>query len=374
MLRFAAMLERELARKGVDVEIVRPQPLLGHIRPGGTGAGKWLGYIDKFVAFPPELKRAVAGMNRKTVVHICDHSNAFYTRYLSAVPHLVTCNDLIAIRAAHGDFPNIRVGPTGRMLQRWIRAGLLGARRITCISQSTLADLKRFVGENAPADVTLMGLNYPYTPLSHSEAAARVKSILGDGERYILHVGGNQWYKNRTGVLSIYEALGDMPQKPKLVMAGPPFDQTMKAFLRKHPSLKSQVISVNGAGDEMLRALYSAAELLLFPSIEEGFGWPVIEAQACGCRVAATGKAPLTEAGGEAMFRLPEPPSMAEAGAFAQWSRDSAAVVRGILAQDEASRAQAHVAGLANARHFSAETMAQRYVEIYEELIYKGTQ
>ena len=80
----------------------------------------------------------------------------------------------------------------------------------------------------------------------------------------------------------------------------------MNEFMDAHPEMAASVIPLTNVDNETLRALYSAAELLLFPSLEEGFGWPIVEAQACGCRVVTSQKAPMTEAGGDAAFYLPE--------------------------------------------------------------------
>ncbi|WP_198660029.1 glycosyltransferase [Acidithiobacillus ferrivorans] len=57
--------------------------------------------------------------------------------------------------------------------------------------------------------------------------------------------------------------------------------------------------STGPVDNENLRALYSGAALLLFPSLQEGFGWPIVEAQACGCLVATTNRAPMTAVGGQ---------------------------------------------------------------------------
>jgi glycosyltransferase involved in cell wall biosynthesis len=166
----------------------------------------------------------------------------------------------------------------------------------------------------------------------------------------LLHVGGGQWYKNRAGVLAIYAALrarlGD--NTPRLVLVGAPLEAALAG-----------VETCSGVGNEALAALYSGAELLLFPSLEEGFGWPIIEAQACGCRVVTTGKAPMTEVGGEAAFYLDDP-SDAEAGA---------ALVAQVLEEDAAARRATVEAGLANAARFSTAKMVGEYVAIYRELL-----
>src|SRR5207237_4838142 len=109
MQRFAALMAKELPPAGLDVTVMRPEPFVGRLCPGPKGVGKWLGYIDKFLIFPRRLKRRMKelrmGSESRLVVHICDHSNAFYTRYLRVVPHVVTCHDMLAVRSALGESP-----------------------------------------------------------------------------------------------------------------------------------------------------------------------------------------------------------------------------------------------------------------------------
>ena len=61
-----------------------------------------------------------------------------------------------------------------------------------------------------------------------------------------------------------------------------------------------RVVEVEGPENELLEALYSSAMVLLYPSRFEGFGWPIIEAQACGCPVICGNREPMSEVGGEA--------------------------------------------------------------------------
>src|SRR5207249_4046572 len=97
----------------------------GVLCPANQGLGKWLGYLDKFFVFPQELTKQLHSLNgTPAVVHICDHSNAFYTKFLAHIPHVVTCNDLLAIRSARGEFPENRTRWTGRQLQKIIIKGL----------------------------------------------------------------------------------------------------------------------------------------------------------------------------------------------------------------------------------------------------------
>ena len=68
--------------------------------------------------------------------------------------------------------------------------------------------------------------------------------------------------------------------------------------------LRDRVIELTNITNEDLRALYSKATALLFPSLREGFGWPIIEAQACGCPVFTSDRVPMTEVGGDAAIYL----------------------------------------------------------------------
>lgn len=356
MLRFATALHHGLRSSGVDAQITRPEPFFGRLNPSSKGFGKWLGYLDKFVLFPPRLRRLAHDAD---VVHICDHSNAMYVPHVRSRPHLVTCNDLLAVRSARGEFPQNRTGKTGRVLQHWILSNLERAQRITCISEATRGDVLRLTSQpRERVSITHMGLNFPYAPVSEIATAAEARRC-GEpfdasvftrhdvpAEPYLIHVGGTQWYKNRAGVIAAHAALG--PNAPRLVIVGKRGDG-----VPRHIEHRSDV------DNPALAALYSGAELLLFPSLEEGFGWPIIEAQACGCRVVTTDKPPMTEVGGQASFYAPDP---TDASALA-------ARVREVLAQDTAARRSLVSDGFTNAARFSTERMVREYIAIYTELI-----
>jgi glycosyltransferase involved in cell wall biosynthesis len=358
MLRFAAALSDGLRAAGMDVTLVRPEPFFGRLRPNRSGLGKWLGYLDKFLLFPPRLRRLA---RRADLVHICDHSNAMYVPDVATRPLLLTCNDLLAIRSALGEFPQNRTGWTGRLLQRWILSGLRQARRLTCISEATQRDVLRLSAHPASAvTVTHMGQNFAYAPVSEVTEAAAARRFgrpfdaaafqrhgLPAGP-YILHVGGSQWYKNRAGVFAMHAELQARPgaSTPQLVVVGPP---------PYAPGVEART----GVDNSALAALYSGAELLLFPSLEEGFGWPIIEAQACGCRVLTTGKPPMTEVGGNAAFYLSDPTD----------ARAGAEMMAKLLAQDEAACTAESLAGTENAARFSTERMVSEYLSIYRELL-----
>jgi glycosyltransferase involved in cell wall biosynthesis len=359
MLRFAAMMETGLQSRGVPFQTIRPAPFFGKLLPGNRGLAKWVGYLDKFIAFPRELRRRLGAFGPNDILHICDHSSAVYTRPAARVPHLVTAHDLLAVRSALGEIPENPTSATGKLYQRLIRSGLGRARRVACISRATRADLLRLT-PLAESQTTIIhnGFNYPYRPMEPAEAATRANRKLGTPpERFILHVGGNQWYKNRRGVLGIYaELLKIMPNAPQLVLVGKEPSQDLRAMISAAP-LAGRVQTVTSADNEDLRAFYSLAEALLFPSLMEGFGWPIIEAQACGCPVATTNAEPMLEAGGDAAAYLET----------RDWPA-SARVLRDLLGESAEARAQRVAKGFANAARYSSEEMIDAYLQQYQIL------
>ena len=312
MQRFAAFMAQGLKEAGHEVRLVRPRSVVGQLWPSGHGVGKWLGYVDKFRLFSPVLRSAAKKVD---VVHICDHSNAFYTRHLQLVPHVVTCHDLLAVRSALGEIPRNPTRWTGRELQRIILKGLTRAQHIACVSDATRSDLLRLAGVSEQrVSRVYNSLNYPYSPMARCEAEKRLSKLsVNPSQPFILHVGGNQWYKNRLGVLRIFSVLRKLStgQALKLVMVGQPWTTEMRQFISEN-RMSDLTLELPGVANEDLRALYSTATMMLFPSLQEGFGWPIVEAQACGCPVATSNSSPMNEVGGEAAIYIdPENPGSA---------------------------------------------------------------
>ena len=106
-----------------------------------------------------------------------------------------------------------------------------------------------------------------------------------------------------------------------LVMVGKPWTAEMRRFILEH-GMSDVTMELTGVDNEDLRALYSTATMMLFPSLQEGFGWPIVEAQACGCPVATSGRSPMDEVGGDAAIYIdPENPESAAAVLKARLSR-----------------------------------------------------
>jgi len=350
---FAAMLENNLTQFGHQVRVIRPTPYLGSLHLFPNVFKKWFGYIDKLMIFPLNLRSIVSWAD---VVHICDHGNAIYTKYLQNIPHIVTCHDLLAIRSGLGEFPEYKTGWTGKILQQIIVKGLNQAQKVACVSKQTRSDLIRLSNLNKNAVIFLVpvGLNYPYSPMAALEAKQRLKALgLPQDCRFILHVGANHWYKNRLGVLAIFSQLKLKQPEWHLVMVGKPMTDEMHKFIQSH-NLGQRVIELIEVDHENLRALYSSATALLFPSLQEGFGWPIIEAQACGCPVLTSNRPPMNDVGGEAAIYIdPDNP------------KDTAEKIISCLPKLEMLKSK----GFVNSQKFTAENMIYKYIDLYEQAI-----
>jgi glycosyltransferase involved in cell wall biosynthesis len=356
MQRFAALLNRGFTAAGHETRLIRPPVIVGTLPFRGTTA-KWLGYADQFVVFPRLLKKAAEWAD---VVHICDHSNAVYINYVRHRPHVVTCHDMLAIRSALGEIACHRTLWTGRQLQSGILRGLRAAARtghIVCVSEATYLDILRVA--KVPADTVSTiynGLNFPYTPLDAAQARREIDQFgIRAHQRFILHVGGNIWYKNRLGVLKMFDALKSRPEGKHLtlVMAGQPMTTEMRHFLSQSAIGRDVVELIKPTNGE-LRALYSSADLMCFPSLQEGFGWPIIEAQACGCPVVTSNRLPMMEVGGDAATYV-DPDDI-----------DSAASV---IARKVRMRDEPCEKSLRNVERFNTSEMISRYLALHETLL-----
>jgi glycosyltransferase involved in cell wall biosynthesis len=351
---YASMLEHGLRDRGHEVCLLQPPAVLGTRVVETSPLFKWLGYADKFVLFRRELQRVSATAD---IVHLCDHSNAMYVPALAHSPHVITCHDVLAIRSAMGHFPANPVSATGRMFQRLIARGLRQADVILCVSGKTRDDLKQYL--RVPEQrlrVVPNALAWPYKPMSAETSAPFLTSVgLRQDEPYFFHIGGNHWYKNRGAAIEIFAELRKLPQyaHARLVMAGGPLLPELRAVAQKR-QLREVLLEAVGLSNEQLNALYSCALATLFPSLEEGFGWPIVEAQACGCPVVITDRPPMNEvAGGAAILIDPAEPKTA------------ACTIACALEDTTGMRAD----GLRNAASYTTERMLEQCEVLYRDIV-----
>jgi glycosyltransferase involved in cell wall biosynthesis len=356
MQRFNVMMLQGLTAAGIDAELVRPKPIFGRLNLLGQFAAKWLGYIDKYILFPMQLRKILR--KKPEVIHICDHSNAVYVKRCRRFPVLVTCHDLLAVRGALGEETDCPASFAGRLLQRWILRGLRRADAVACVSEATADDADRLIGQGVDRphiSVVHMGLNYPYKKLPFEVARARLSEINGFDASlpFALHVGSNLRRKNRDGVLRIF-AKCKAKWNGRLVFAGDPLNEELMSIASRL-EVGDRIVQFHNPESDILEALYNCATALIYPSRFEGFGWPIIEAQACGCPVVCTNSGPLPQAAGDAGFlrRIEDEDGFAED------------LLR--LTNSE-KRAIWSDGSVRNAERFSTDKMIAQYADTYRHL------
>jgi alpha-1,3-rhamnosyl/mannosyltransferase len=123
--------------------------------------------------------------------------------------------------------------------------------------------------------------------------------VLADGRRYVLHVGAHDMRKNVRTLVAAWQA------------AFPTADVAL-AFTRKPDVLPPGAVVVDVPTDEGLANLYRGALLVAVPSLDEGFGLPLLEALACGAPAVASRVAALPEVGGDATAWIDNPDNVDE--------------------------------------------------------------
>jgi glycosyltransferase involved in cell wall biosynthesis len=349
MLRYAQMLRRVLAGRVDEVRVVHPPLVVGKL----AFLPKQFSYIDKYLMGPWWLRWQCRGAD---VVHVCDHTNAMYLRCAGEAPSLITCHDLIALRASRGELRYGEAKRSTKILQEWIARSLSRARLVVCDSAATEKDLLRLTpGPGMKTQVVYLPLNRDYAPAAPDRVqAVRARLGLGAETPYFFHIGGNEPYKNRLGVLRIFAELKKFPQfhGTKVVLAGRPWTEPVHALARSL-NLVDSAIGPGFISDDELEALYSGALALLYPSLIEGYGWPPLEAQACGCPVITTKRGSLAEVAGDAAIIVdPEDAAGAAATIAEQWPR----------------REEFRQAGFRNLERFRADDFAEAMFAIYQEV------
>ena len=200
-----------------------------------------------------------------------------------------------------------------------------------------------------------LGLNYPYRKLEPETARARLAKIAAvDVDLpFILHVGSNLRRKNREGVLRIFARCKEK-WHGQLVFAGDLLTPQLWA-LAAELGVSNRVIQVENPANEVLEVLYNGALAFLYPSRFEGFGWPVIEAQACGCPVVCSNAGPLPEAAGDA-------------GLFHDVDDEAGFAADVLRLTSRTEREGWSEKSLRNAEKFSTDKMISQYIDIYRQL------
>ncbi len=363
MPRFAEMLIKGMLARGHEVQEWTAQRCFFAL-PVPHGWKKWLAYIDQFLIFPLIVKSRLLSQPKDTLYVFADQALGPWVPLVAKRLHVIHCHDFLAQRSARGEYPENPTSRSGKIYQSFIRWGYSKGRNFISVSEKTRRDLHEFLGRvPAFSEVVYNGLNQSFVPTTDRVGA---RNSLGEklgitlSQGFLLHVGGNLWYKNRLGVLHFYHAWRKLPPVlplPLLMVGEAPSPEMLS--LKECSDFTADIHFIQTADDATLRLAYQAASTFLFPSIEEGFGWPVAEAMASGCPVVTTDRPPMTEVAGNAATLI------SVSGSADSWTLAAALALEQSLTLSPQDQKERITNGISNAQRFDAGNCLNEIERLY---------
>ena len=282
------------------------------------------------------------------------HAPAFVGPLIAPCPVVVTIHDLSFIR-----FPRL-FRPANRLyLRTFTRLSARRARRFIAVSAHAAEETHRLLDvPRERIDVVYHGVEprfYPYPP----EEVEAFRKRKGLPKSFVLFVGTLEPRKNLERLVRAFARA--KVQEAKLVLVGGKgwlYDRLFEAVTEL--GLQDDVIFAGYVAGDELPLWYNAAVMVAYPSIYEGFGLPVLEAQACGIPVLTSTASSLPEAAGQAGL-LVDP-------------EDVDAIADGLcrLLEDDALRDELRAKGLAHAKGFTWESTVEETVSVYHRALVGG--
>lgn len=225
---------------------------------------------------------------------------AFFPHYDVPLTHgsmrtVVTVQDLSHFRLPEL-FPAWKRALARPVLERAVRR----ATRVLVTSAATARDLvQAHPGAEPRMQVIPLGVDARFTTSVEPQELAVAQAL----RPYLLCVGNRKPHKNLGVAVEVLAKVRERHPGVRLVLVGKHFTEGDAVAERSAAlGVGDAVVELGAVDDARLRAVYSQAACLLFPSLYEGFGLPVLEAMAAGVPVVASDRASIPEVLGDAGF------------------------------------------------------------------------
>lgn len=358
----------------------RPLITLDSRIPAASGIGNYLqsavqgalavpGARLRLILAPADMARAQAGDPRVEAVACAQRIYSLREQLavpwrargtsLLHVPHyniplaytgalVATIHDVI-----HLSFPGYASTPAARVYAFWmLRAAVRRPCRVITVSRYSRDEIVSKLGaDTAKVQVIYNGLNPAHVATDRARARAEAGARWGLAPPLLLYVGNSKPHKNLAVLGSAFAALA--AQRPSLILVLALGGDRAPDWAECHPRVRI----CPRLPDSDLATLYAAADLLVLPSLCEGFGFPLVEAMAAGTPAICAAAGALPEIGGDAAEFFPPRDPEALANAI------------GRLLDEPARRRRHQEAGRERARRFSWRRCAQEHTELYAEVL-----
>lgn len=241
--------------------------------------------------------------------------------------------------------------------RQYLQFALKHLERVIVISEFTRQDLVRLMAfPEERIDVVYPAAAPNMKPIVDEERLEQARTRYGLPKDYLLYVGGYDYRKNLEMLVAAYLQARETGLDWPLAFAGDmhsPYGERIRKLIEAKAG-KGACLFLGHVADEALPCLYAGAKMVLYPSLYEGFGLPVLDAMACGAPVLCSNCASMPEAAGDAALLLP--------------AEDEKAWAEGILqlAGSVGRREKMRQNGLAQSRKFSWENAARDTFRVYE--------
>ncbi|MEM4330487.1 MAG: glycosyltransferase family 1 protein [Candidatus Pacearchaeota archaeon] len=228
------------------------------------------------------------------VYHIIDHSYSYLINFLPKDRTIITCHDLIPLKFSE------RISLRGRILFRYYIKLLKKARAIIADSNNTKRDLMTEfkIIKNKIKVIPPISIERKKFSLTKK----RIKEKRGLEDKIILLSVGSFFYKNTLLILKSLNYLKEKYPNIVLIKIGE-FLKEEKKFIEKN-DLQRFIIKKSSLTQKELEETYYLSDILVFPSLYEGFGIPPLEAMACGTPVITSNTSSLPEVVKDAAIKI----------------------------------------------------------------------
>jgi glycosyltransferase involved in cell wall biosynthesis len=255
-------------------------------------------YFEKKILFPVYISFISKRIRAKKLL-IADHSDSLLTLFVWGIDRVVVCHDLFAIQAMLGHIQNVNQSIREKFELRLNYQTLKWAKLIVAVSNSTAKNVRSYLPE-----VAVEVLPLTVSKVIKSNPSVNLIDSLQLKHFCILPMNSH-WRKNRiAGIRSWSEIRNVIPEFDlKLLIIGNNLDAEELSYLDKSGNFSSLYIKRN-IGEEELSNLYQSCQFVIFTSIYEGFGLPIIESNSHGKLTLHSDIEVLNEIGGTCNVRL----------------------------------------------------------------------
>lgn len=314
-------------------------------------------YYQRYWNYPQYVKNKKQDVD---IFHVIDHSDGHLAYFLkdTGKPVVVTCHDLVNFVQPENARTQARIANVSMAVWKWAVKGLCKADHIISVSNHTAKDVKQILNIKSERITIVPNAVEPrFHQLSTPEIAAfRQQHQISPDKICLLNVGSNQPRKNVITVLKVLKVLKDKGLPIQLLRTGPDFSEEFKTFIQTH-NLSDCITDFGRPDNNTLTKIYNAADILVSPSLYEGFGMTLLEAMACGTPVITSNVTSLPEVAGDAGI-IVNP-------------TDVEAIVEVVcrLQNDDAYRKLLIDKGLERVKLFTWENTAEQVAQGYEKLV-----